>query len=246
MSMYDIMNITVYNNACIWVYLLNAKLWVRPKAKLEMHIRYTHIRSVNIWVLMVVFNQDLLRKVEFYEYKMYLDVEIVAPFMLLHISTIIFRNIVYGVISWFHHCFIFLILFLFDRLLISVLCRNVALMITESRKCKWKNEHRENWEKKEEKLNISISNRKIRFLNFLRFIAFAILETFKSVVIRPEALVLCRNIKKFANLWHLWRSIYEAKLTMHRRSRPDVFCKKVFLENLQNSQENTCARVSFK
>ena len=184
MSMYDIMNITVYNNACIWVYLLNAKLWVRPKAKLEMHIRYTHIRSVNIWVLMVVFTQDLLRKVEFYEYKMYLDVEIVAPFMLLHISTIIFRNIVYGVISWFHHCFIFLILFLFDRLLISVLCRNVALMITESRKCKWKNEHRENWEKKEEKLNISISNRKIRFLNFLRFIAFAILETFKSVVIR--------------------------------------------------------------
>ena len=94
MSMDDIMNITVYNRAYIWVYLLNAKLWVRPKAKLEMHIRYTHIRSVNIWVLMVVFNQDLLRKVKFYEYKMYLDVEIVAPFMLLHNSYIIFRNIV--------------------------------------------------------------------------------------------------------------------------------------------------------
>ena len=26
---------------------------------------------------------------------------------------------------------------------------------------------------------------------------------------------------------------------------PEVFCKKVFLEILQNSQENTCARVSF-
>ena len=25
----------------------------------------------------------------------------------------------------------------------------------------------------------------------------------------------------------------------------DVLCKKVFLKNLQNSQENTCARVSF-
>ena len=86
MSMDDIMNITVYNRAYIWVYLLNAKLWVRPKAKLEMHIRYTHIRSVNIWVLMVVFTHDLLRKVEFYEYKMYLDVEIVAPFMLPHNS----------------------------------------------------------------------------------------------------------------------------------------------------------------
>ena len=34
MSMDDIINITVYNSAYIWVYLLNAKLWVRPKAKL--------------------------------------------------------------------------------------------------------------------------------------------------------------------------------------------------------------------
>ena len=32
---------------------------------------------------------------------------------------------------------------------------------------------------------------------------------------------------------------------MHRSSRPEVFCKRVFLEILQNSQENTCARVSF-
>ena len=30
-----------------------------------------------------------------------------------------------------------------------------------------------------------------------------------------------------------------------RNSRPDVFCKKVFLEISQNSQKNTCARVSF-
>ena len=32
---------------------------------------------------------------------------------------------------------------------------------------------------------------------------------------------------------------------MFRSSSPEVFCKKVFLEILQNSQENTCARVSF-
>ena len=31
----------------------------------------------------------------------------------------------------------------------------------------------------------------------------------------------------------------------YRSSCPDVFCKKVFLEISQNSQENTCARVSF-
>ena len=85
-SMYDIMNITLYNNAYIWLYLLNAKLWVRPKAKLEMHIRNAHIRSVNFGVTMVVFNQDLLRKVEFYEYKMYLDLQIVAPIMFLYNS----------------------------------------------------------------------------------------------------------------------------------------------------------------
>ena len=91
MYMDDIMNITVCNSAYIWVYLLNAKLWVTPKAKFEN----AHIRSVNFWVTMVVFNQDLLRKVEFYEYEMYLDVEIVAPFILLHNSkSIIFRNIV--------------------------------------------------------------------------------------------------------------------------------------------------------
>ena len=49
---------------------------------------------------MVVFNQDLLRKVEFYEYKMALDVEIVAPFMLVHTpNSTIFRNIMSDVIS---------------------------------------------------------------------------------------------------------------------------------------------------
>ena len=30
----------------------------------------------------------------------------------------------------------------------------------------------------------------------------------------------------------------------HRNSRSEVFCKNVFLEILQNSQENTCTRVS--
>ena len=34
-------------------------------------------------------------------------------------------------------------------------------------------------------------------------------------------------------------------LTHFRNSRPEVFCKKVFLEISQNSQENTCVSVSF-
>ena len=33
--------------------------------------------------------------------------------------------------------------------------------------------------------------------------------------------------------------------TINRSSRPEVFCEKGILRNLANSQENTCARVSF-
>ena len=66
-----------------------------------------------------------------------------------------------GVISWFYRDFINMILFMFDGLLISVLCRYVALMITDTQKCKWKNEDRGNREKKEEKLDASISIHKI-------------------------------------------------------------------------------------
>ena len=47
------------------------------------------------------------------------------------------------------------------------------------------NEDRGNREKKEEKLDISISNHEIGPLNFVRFIAFTILVTFKSFIIRP-------------------------------------------------------------
>ena len=40
-------------------------------------------------------------------------------------------------------------------------------------------------------------------------------------------------------------SLIKSFFYMTRSSRPDVFCEKVFLEISQNSQENTCARVSF-
>ena len=47
------------------------------------------------------------------------------------------------------------------------------------------NQDRGNREKKEEKLDTSISNHETGFLDFLRFIAFRILVTFKSFLIRP-------------------------------------------------------------
>ena len=46
-------------------------------------------------------------------------------------------------------------------------------------------EDRGNRGKKEEKLDTSISNHEIGFLNFLRFLAFTVLVTFKCFVIRP-------------------------------------------------------------
>ena len=194
-----------------------SKLWVRLKAQLEMDIRNAHIRSVNFCVTMIVFNQDLPRQVilrnsEFYESKMYL----VWKLWLLSCSYItptqFFR--IFLISSLFHNFIFIYIWWIADISPLSQCCSN------DSQKGKWKNEHRRNREKKEEKLDISIPNREIRFLNFLRFIAFTILGTFKNFVIKPEALVLCHNIKKFADLWRSWGSIYEAKLIMYRSSHP--------------------------
>ena len=82
---------------------------------------------------------------------------------------------------------------------ISVLCHNVALMIVKKTNEKMNTDEIEK-KKRNRDLRLSISNREIRFLNFFRFIAFTILGTFKNFVIKPEALVLCHNIKKFADL----------------------------------------------
>ena len=47
--------------------------------------------------------------------------------------------------------------------------------------------------------------------------------------------------------FHLeWQDVYSSlKSRIDRSSRPEVFFKKVLLKFSQNSQENTCARVSF-
>ena len=64
---------------------------------------------------------------------------------------------------------------MFDRLLLLVLCRIVALMIPDCQKCEWKIIKTEEIEKKKEnELDVSISNHETGFLNFLRFIAFTI------------------------------------------------------------------------
>ena len=49
------------------------------------------------------------------------------------------------------------------------------------------------------------------------------------------------TLKKFTNLWHLWGSIYEAKLMIYRRSHPKVLCKKGFPRNLEKIHKKTLA-----
>ena len=142
--------------------------------------------------------------------------------------------------SLFHNLIFIYIWWIADISPLSQCCSN------DSQKGKWKNERRWNREKKKgiETWYFNFKPRN-QILKFFQIIGFTILGTFKNFVIKPEALVLCHNIKKFADLWHLWGSIYEAKSIMYRSSHPQVFCKNVFLENLQNAQENTCAECLF-
>ena len=64
------------------------------------------------------------------------------------------------------------------------------------------------------------------------------LKYYLGSIFFTEDFILLLLIKKFPAI---------GKLETLRCSRPDVFSKKgVFLEISQNSQENTCARVSFK
>ena len=79
MYMDIIMNITVYKSAHIWVYLLNTKLWVRPKAKSEMHMSNLSIFGCQ-WLCLISISSE---KYELYKYIMYLDVKFVVLFMLL-------------------------------------------------------------------------------------------------------------------------------------------------------------------
>ena len=40
-------------------------------------------------------------------------------------------------------------------------------------------------------------------------------------------------------------SMTSKEIVFLQKQQPEVFCKKVFLEILQNSQESTCAKVTF-
>ena len=44
----------------------------------------------------------------------------------------------------------------------------------------------------------------------------------------------------------IWDSSCQIPVQNIKSSHPEVFCKKVFLKNSQNLQENTCAGVSFQ
>ena len=52
-------------------------VWTTKKQN-QTYIKNAHIKSVNFWESMVVFSQHLSEKFKIYDYKMHLDVEIVA------------------------------------------------------------------------------------------------------------------------------------------------------------------------
>ena len=96
---------------------------------------------------MAVFNQDLLRKVEFYEYEMYLDEEIKAPFMLPHNSKFddfseYYLRCHFLIPSLFHIFNFIYIWWIADISPLSQCCSN------DSQKGKWKNEDWRNRERK--------------------------------------------------------------------------------------------------
>ena len=54
-------------------------------------------------------------------------------------------------------------------------------------------------------------------------------------------------LDEIKNIFHsLWSALSTIILEQKwQKQPPEMFCKKVFLQISQNSQENTCARVSF-
>ena len=66
------------------------------------------------------------------------------------------------------------------------------------------------------------------------------------VIFKNSGFLIDRNIFNSHN--QLKKHVYENKKSecqIYRSSRTEVFCKNVCLEISQNSQEKTCARVSF-
>ena len=115
-------------------------------------------------------------------------------------------------------------------LLIFVLCCIVALMITDPANEKWWKQQKQR--KNGGKLDISISTHEMDSWIFLGLQHLQFL--WPSNIFLLLLSILCHNIKRFCNLWHLWEWIYESKLVMWRSSRPEIFCSKCALKNLAN------------
>ena len=74
-------------------------------------------------------------------------------------------------------------------------------------------------------------------------ISYHLKELYKNYL-RRNYLSLLFDKKKWSSL-KFWHSYRKTQCTNSRSSRLEVFCKKVFLEISQNSEESTCARASF-
>ena len=191
---------------------------------------------------MAVFNQDLLRKVEFYEYEMYLDEEIKAPFMLPHNSK--FDNFseyylrCHFLIPSLLHIFNFIyISWIVDTIPLSQCCSNdywwSKVQMKKWTERKWRKQGRETWY-----FDFKPQNQIFKFSQIYR-----IHNSWDLQIFYYETWSIA--IKIFANLWHLWGSVYEAKLIMYRSSHPEVFCKKAFLKFAKFTRKHLCQSAFF-
>ena len=141
--------------------------------------------------------------------------------------------------SLFHNFNFIYIWWIADISPLSQCCSN------DRQKGKWKNE---DWRNRERKgietwyFNFKPRNQILKFSQIYRIHNSWDLQKF---CYQTWSISSVPQHEKIRYLWHLWGSIYEAKVIMYRSSHPEVFCKKVFLENMQNSQENTCAECLF-
>ena len=75
-----------------------------------------------------------------------------------------------------------------------------------------------------------------------RYVAI-LFEFIRALTYKIEYWITVTNLSLSLNILKI--KLIQNRLPYIEKQPPEVFCKKMFLKDLQISQENTCARVSF-
>ena len=77
-----------------------------------------------------------------------------------------------------------------------------------------------------------------------RYVAI-LFEFIRALTYKIEYWITVTNLSLSLNILKIKLIQIQNRLPYIEKQPPEVFCKKMFLKDLQISQENTCARVSF-